>query len=202
VFFHLLLKANHKSKSYRGVTIEMGQVMTGLQLLASETKLSVQKIRTSLERLKSTNEITIKTSSQGTIIQVVKYKEYQLSTNEITNEQQTDNKPITTNKNVNNVKNEKNNIITREADFKKSLHPFLEKFGSDILNGFYLYWSEKNPNGKKMKFEMQKTFDISRRLTKWKANDIKFKNDKNGNTEKRVQLSEITNEFREENPNI
>jgi len=43
----------------------------------------------------------------------------------------------------------KESIFIREADFKKSLHPFLEKFGSDILNDFYLYWSEKTPMVKK-----------------------------------------------------
>jgi len=106
VFFHLLLKANHKEKNYRGVTIKIGQVMTGFDLLARETSLSVQKVRTALNRLKSTNEITIKSSSQGTIIQLVNYKKYQLATSEITNEQQTTNKRATTNKNVNKEKNE------------------------------------------------------------------------------------------------
>ena len=41
LFIHLLLKANHKPKSYRGIVIETGQVMTGLELLSKETGLSV-----------------------------------------------------------------------------------------------------------------------------------------------------------------
>jgi len=125
IFFHLLLKANHKPNKYRGVTVEAGQIMTGLDLLARETNLSMQKVRTSLNRLKSTNEITIKTSTKGTIIQVVNYEKYQVVTNDqqtnnkrVTNEQQTDNKQITTNKNVNNIKNEKN-----EKNINKAL-PF------------------------------------------------------------------------------
>lgn len=115
VFFHLLVKANHKQAKYRGVTIEAGQIMTGLDRLASETKLSVQKVRTSLSRLKSTNEITVHSSTQGTIIQIVNYSKYQVVTDDqqtinkpITNDQQTNNKPITTNKNDNNEENEKN----------------------------------------------------------------------------------------------
>jgi hypothetical protein len=63
-------------------------------------------------------------------------------------------------------------IIDREADFKKSLQPFLEEFGKDTLNGFYLYWTEKKPKGKKMLFEMQKTFDIKRRLDRWGQNNF------------------------------
>ena len=114
VFFHLLLKANHKPNNYRGVLIEAGQIMTGFDKLASETSLSVQKVRTSLNRLKTTNEITINSTTKGTIIQIVNYKKYQVVTDKqqtdnkpVTNEQQTDNKPSTTNKNEKNKENEK-----------------------------------------------------------------------------------------------
>lgn len=106
LFMHLLLKANHKERNYRGVKIEVGCVMTGRELLSKETGLSVQQIRTCLERLKSTNEITIKSDKQGTIIQVVKYKDYQVTTNESTTNQPTSNQQVTTNKNVKKEKNE------------------------------------------------------------------------------------------------
>lgn len=100
LFLHLLLKANHKNKSYRGVEIKEGQVMTGYDKLAKELSLSTQKIRTAINKLKLTNEITSVSTSQGTIIQIVKYKEYQVVTSKLTDEKQTDNKRITTNKNV------------------------------------------------------------------------------------------------------
>jgi hypothetical protein len=136
LFFHLLLKANHKEKSYRGVIIKVGQVMTGLSLLATETKLSVQKIRTSLNKLKSTNEITINSTAQGTIIQLVNYKKYQLATNEITNEQQTNNKQVTTNKNVNNDKKEKFEIFwalyPKKVNRKQSLEKWIKLTDEEI----------------------------------------------------------------------
>ena len=100
LFLHLLLKANHKPRNYRGVNIKEGQIMTGYDKLATELGLSVQQIRTGINKLKSTSEITSVSSSQGTIIQIVKYKDYQVVTSKTTDEQQTDNKPITTNKNV------------------------------------------------------------------------------------------------------
>jgi len=62
----------------------------------------------------------------------------------------------------------------KENDFKKSLLTFQDKYDVKLLEAFYLYWSESNPNGKKMKFEMQKTFDISRRLITWKKNEKNF----------------------------
>lgn len=107
LFMHLLLKANHKPKNYRGVNINTGEVMTGYNLLAEQTGLTVQKVRTALTNLKATNEITIKTSNKGTVIQIVKYVDYQVATSKTTNEQQTDNKRITTNKNVNKEKKKK-----------------------------------------------------------------------------------------------
>jgi archaellum component FlaD/FlaE len=115
LFMHLLLKANHKERSYRGVKIEVGCIMTGRELLSKETGLSVQQIRTCLERLKSTNEITIKSNKQGTIIQVVKYKDYQVTTNESTTNQPTSNQQVTTNKNVKKEKNDNNTFTPPSA---------------------------------------------------------------------------------------
>ena len=93
-----------------------------------------------------------------------------------------------------------NIINNREADFKKSLQPFLGKYHKDLLNDFYLYWTEKNKNGKKMKFEMNKTFDVSRRLARWSNNN--FNSNKNDKHEQRKQLSQIGTEFRAKNKNI
>ena len=43
------------------------------------------------------------------------------------------------------------------------------------IENFISYWTESNEYGKKMKFEMQKTFDIKRRLIKWRDNNIEWK---------------------------
>lgn len=55
--------------------------------------------------------------------------------------------------------------------FKEKLKPYLDKYGRGMLNDFYMYWTEHNEHGKKMRYEMQKTFDIPRRLATWKRND-------------------------------
>jgi len=108
LFLHLLLKANHKEKRFKGIELKVGSIVTSRDLLARETGLSSQQIRTALNKLISTNEITSETSSQGTILQIVSYEKYQVATNEITNEQPTSNQRVTTN---NNVKKEKKFII-------------------------------------------------------------------------------------------
>lgn len=142
LFMHLLLKANHKERSYRGVKIEVGCIMTGRELLSKETGLSVQQIRTCLERLKSTNEITIKSDKQGTIIQVVKYKDYQVTTNESTTNQPTSNQQVTTNKNVKKEKND--NTIPSLEEFMAYGLSKLEDVSHDALRLKYESWLSNN----------------------------------------------------------
>lgn len=175
LFMHLLLKANHKDKKYRGIVVETGSILTGRDLLSIETGLSVQQVRTCLERLKSTNEITINSSRQGTIIQIVKYKDYQVSTNDLTENQPKNNQQVTTNKNVKNNKEENNiNIEERKQKFAISLNPYLEKYGREFLNDFYLYWTEPTLNNKKLKYELEKTWSLDRRLSTWETNAKKY----------------------------
>ena len=176
LFIHLLLKANHKSKKYRGKLIEIGQHVTGLEVLCKETGLSIQKIRTAISKLKSTNEITIKTSSKGTVIQIVNYTKYQIATNELTNQQQTSNKPATTNKNDKNVKND---IKQRKAEFKKLLAKYKDVYVLEMIKDFYEYWTEHSPNDKKLRFEKQTSFDVNRRLKTWLKNSKQTYTSKN-----------------------
>lgn len=133
VFLHLLLKANHKQKRYKGLELKIGTIITSRDILAIETGLSVQQIRTALDKLKSTNEVTIKTSSQGTIIEVVNYAKYQLVTNEVTIKEPTSNQQVTTNKNVKKEKNEKEIILDSWIDYRKSAKKALTKQSIDSI---------------------------------------------------------------------
>ena len=77
-------------------------------------------------------------------------------------------------------KNKVNDINKRMLLFKESLQEYKKQYGSVVLLDFYNYWSEPNPSNTKMKFELEKTFDISRRISRWvnspfnkNKNDIK-----------------------------
>ena len=143
VFLQLLLKANHKEKKYRGMVLKVGTIITSREILALETRLSVQQIRTALDKLKSTNEITIKTSSQGTIIEVVNYAKYQLVTNEITNKQPINNQQVTTNKNEKNNKEniyrEFQHLFITEDEVKKLLDKHTITQINNVLNDIENY---------------------------------------------------------------
>ena len=82
---------------------------------------------------------------------------------------------IAVNDNVNvNVKEKVTDINMRKHKFASSLQPYLEKYGKDLLNEFYLYWTETTLNNKKLKFELEKTFSLDRRLSNWSKNASKF----------------------------
>ena len=126
LFLHILLKANHKTKKYRGVTIKPGQIMTGQDLLASELGLTRRNIRTSLTKLKSTNELTIKSSAQGTIIQIVNYVDYQMVTSKTTSDRPTSDQRPTTNK-----KDKKEEKIYRAFDHLSITQDQVDKIHAD-----------------------------------------------------------------------
>lgn len=77
LFLHLLLTANHKDKKWQGITILRGQKLTSLEHLSKEVGLSLQQTRTALNKLKLTNEITIKSTNKNTLITIEKYSDYQ-----------------------------------------------------------------------------------------------------------------------------
>lgn len=66
------------------------------------------------------------------------------------------------------------NIDSRKKDFASLLQPFIEKYGREMLNEFYYYWTEPNQRKTKMKFEMEKTWSIERRLNNWSKNSVHF----------------------------
>ena len=130
VFIHCLIKANHKDKNWRGIEIKRGQFISSLDGFSSELKLSIQQIRTSLKKLKATNEVTSKGGNQHTVFTVVSYDLYNQATDESTDEQQTDNKQITNDQQTDNkrstaTKNVKNeNKVKNEENDKKDIVDF------------------------------------------------------------------------------
>ncbi len=159
LFLHLLLKANHKEKRFKGIELKVGSIVTSRDLLAYETGLSSQQIRTALNKLILTNEITSKTSTQGTILQIVNYQKYQIITNEITNDEPTNNQRITTNKNVN--KEKKEIQIPTLEDFINYAVSKIYNINKDDVSLKYMSWLENdwstNVNGKQ------------RKITNWKS---------------------------------
>jgi hypothetical protein len=76
-------------------------------------------------------------------------------------------------KDINKV-NSKANLEIRTLAFKETLIPFKQKYSIDMLKDFFGYWTEPNKSNTKLKFELQQTWSISRRLETWAKNDKTF----------------------------
>ena len=77
LFIHLLLTVNVKDYEWRGVHVHRGSRITSVATLSNETALSDRQVRTALDHLISTNEITKQTTNQYTLISIVNYDSYQ-----------------------------------------------------------------------------------------------------------------------------
>lgn len=154
VWLEILLTANFEDKSWHGIVVKRGQLITSTSHLSKNLDISTQSIRTCLNKLKSTNELTIKTTAHYTLITVNKYNSYQESTNQLTNNQQTTNKQLTTTKEAKNVKNVRTMQESSQGDAQ------VEKLLSERTGVAYEYqdaglsvWQElKAPEDKKPEF--------------------------------------------------
>lgn len=68
---------------------------------------------------------------------------------------------------------------TRAKAFGETLIPFMELYGKDMIRAFYDYWTEPNKSQTKMRFELERTWEVGRRLATWSKNE-QFKSKNNG----------------------
>lgn len=89
VWIQFLFDANIADNCFKGTPVMRGQLVFGRKAYAKKCSVSEQQIRTVVTRLKSTNEITIKSTKMFSVITISKYEDYQsplkISTNTSTN---------------------------------------------------------------------------------------------------------------------
>ena len=125
VFLHCLLKANWKDGNFCGKVIHRGQFITSRKALSNELNLGESTIRTALNRLKSTNEITINSTNKYTVITVVKYDDYQMlngESNQLINQQTAINQPAKPEKSTTIEQYNNNKYMIDRYDSEKLIH--------------------------------------------------------------------------------
>jgi len=117
-FIFLMLRATHGETKFRGYPLSRGQMVFGYKAASKATVISVQSLRTCIERLISTGELTRQVTHDFSIITIVNYDTYQKkdstlnsptnrpSNNQATGQQQAIN-------NIQECKNDKNEKRTR-----------------------------------------------------------------------------------------
>ena len=93
VFLHLLLTANQKPKLWHGQELAAGELVTSLRSMAKILKFSRQQLRTALDKLKQTGEISITTNKHHTKITIHNWEYYQLDDNQPSNHPKTGKTP-------------------------------------------------------------------------------------------------------------
>lgn len=125
--------------------------------------------------LNFSEKYTIK--KEKTAERIRQWRENQTIEENVTRSEQVRNAPKD---NISKVKRSKEKLIEdREQEFLSELKNFQHTYPIELLKSFFNYWSEKSPKGK-MKFEIEKTWDLNKRLIRWNDNNLKFS--KNGTT--------------------
>lgn len=66
----------------------------------------------------------------------------------------------------------KDNINRRKLKFTSELSPFIKIYGKPMIDEFYNYWTENNKSNTKFKKELEKTWDLDKRLLRWNNNNF------------------------------
>jgi len=176
LFLHCLLKANYSESKWQGQTLPAGSFVTSIDVLAKETGMSIQNIRTAKSNLQKTGELTSHSTNKYTIMHVENWQKYQgmetddnkqtnkQLTSKLTNNQQTTNKQLTTDKELKELKNYKNkekhkygplkNVLLTDDEYKRlaAKYPDIEA----VIEWFSLYIKEKEYVSKEHNLSIQR----------------------------------------------
>jgi hypothetical protein len=104
VWVYCLAKANYSIQRWHGEILQPGQFITSLGHMAKELGITRQKLKTAINHLKSTNNLTSTSTNKWTLITIEKWELYQTAgervtnklTSNLTNEQPASNQQVIT----------------------------------------------------------------------------------------------------------
>jgi hypothetical protein len=134
LFIYLLLNANHEPGKWRGIKIERGQILTGLNSLHEKTGISIRTLRTCLDRLQNTKEIDRQMTNRYSIITICNYESYQ---GEKMNYDKQADKQATSKRQASDKQATTNNNNKENKEFKNE-----KKFIAPTLSDVILYFKE------------------------------------------------------------
>lgn len=185
VFLHLLLTVNIAKRQWHGITVPCGSRICSYAVLSSETKLSVDKVRTAIKHLEATGEITRCKYPKCTVFTVNNYDKFQNVPSIFPGDYQDSPKVVPKssqqNKKIEEDK-EDNYLSFLDAEKEKNAPPtfeevqkYAEENGIETdLKRFYTYYEQhqwKTKNGDDIT-------DWTATLRYWEKRDGKFKKKK------------------------
>ena len=134
LFIYMLLKANWKDGKFEGEEIKRGSFVSSYPKLELETGLSISEIRTAVNKLKRTDEITVKSQTKYSVFTVKNYELYQgvdrQIDRQIAGESQTNRRQIAT---IEEVKKERINNIYNACELFEDFWLAYPKKSSKVL---------------------------------------------------------------------
>lgn len=172
LFVHLLLTVGIEDSCWHGEEIKRGSRIISFSVLSKELKLSVRSVRTALEHLKSTGEVTVKTTSKYSVVTVSNYNSYQEVTRKTTNNRQSADKQATNNRQQ--YKKVKEDIKKVEEGASPTLSILQSFISENRLNvdaeKFFAYYERFHWRDKK-----GRPVDWQDKLKSWDARELKPK---------------------------
>lgn len=179
----------------RLIEVKRGQMPVSLRYLASRWQWSTKKVGTFLELLIQDGMITKETSkgTGQTVITICNYDKYnaQLSQEETPRKQEGNTLETPWKQQGNKIKKEKKEkkveettafavakkdaataaTLSRKDTFYQSLVPYLSIYSKEMIRAFFNYWSEMNKSGTRMRYELEKTWELPKRLATWASRE-------------------------------
>lgn len=120
VWIYLLLNATHKEYDalFKGkrITLQKGQLITGTISISKKMNINKDKVQRILKSFENDKQITQQTSNKNRLISIINWNEYQdidkQNDKQVINKCETTDKQLITNKNVKNIKNDKNVVVS------------------------------------------------------------------------------------------
>ena len=142
VFLHLLLNAQWEDSRFRGYEVPKGSLVTSYNSLSEALGISKQSVRTSINHLISTHEITLTPHAHFSIISITNWEKYQgydeetnTHFNTHSNTQLTPNQHATnTIKEIKNIRNKEYKKIGEEKPLINCFYDF-DKMERDVRYG-------------------------------------------------------------------
>ena len=107
VWIHLLLEANWEDRDFETSTIKRGELILNYNRIGKELGMSYQSVRTAVDHLKSTGELTARKDGKFVVISIVNYDEYQ--SNQQVNQQPINRQSTANQQSLKKDKKDKNN---------------------------------------------------------------------------------------------
>lgn len=179
----------------RLIEVKRGQVLVSLRFLSGRWQWSTKKVNNFLDLLIQDKMITKETPKETgqTVLTICNYDKYNPKREEEETPRKQEGNTLETPRKQegNKIKKEKKEkkveettafavakkdaataaTLSRKDTFYQSLVPYLSSYSKEMIRAFFNYWSEMNKSGTRMRYELEKTWELPKRLATWASRE-------------------------------